>query len=43
MGAIMLKKPRSLAKMVAGVARASELPVTVKIRLGPEKVRCSRI
>lgn len=39
MGAIMLRKPRSLAKMVAGIVRESELPVTVKIRLGAEKVR----
>ncbi len=34
MGSAMLRKPRSLAKMVAGVAAASELPVTVKVRGG---------
>ncbi|GLI71425.1 hypothetical protein VaNZ11_016639, partial [Volvox africanus] len=34
MGSAMLRKPRALAKMVAGIAAESELPVTVKIRLG---------
>ncbi|KAG2446275.1 hypothetical protein HXX76_000864 [Chlamydomonas incerta] len=34
MGSAMLRKPRALAKMVAGIAADSELPVTVKIRLG---------
>eukprot|EP00983_Pelagomonas_calceolata_P006739 221125-Pelagomonas_calceolata.AAC.2 len=37
MGAIMLRKPRSLAKMVNGIVNESELPVTVKIRIGAEK------
>ena len=31
LGAAMLRKPRSLAKMVAGVVRESPLPVTVKV------------
>jgi len=43
MGAIMLRKPRSLAKMVAGIVRESELPVTVKIRTGAEKVCVGRL
>ncbi|EFJ45664.1 hypothetical protein VOLCADRAFT_105870 [Volvox carteri f. nagariensis] len=34
MGSAMLRKPRALAKMVAGIAAESELPVTVKVRLG---------
>ncbi|PNH11073.1 tRNA-dihydrouridine(47) synthase [NAD(P)(+)]-like [Tetrabaena socialis] len=34
MGSAMLRKPRALARMVAGIAAESELPVTVKIRLG---------
>lgn len=31
MGSAMLRKPRALAKMVAGIAADSELPVTVKV------------
>jgi tRNA-dihydrouridine synthase len=34
MGAALLRKPTKLAKMVAGIATAVELPVTVKIRTG---------
>jgi tRNA-dihydrouridine synthase len=34
MGAALLRKPTKLAKMVAGIAAAVELPVTVKIRTG---------
>ncbi|KAF5833686.1 hypothetical protein DUNSADRAFT_9956 [Dunaliella salina] len=43
MGAIMLRKPRSLAKMVNGIVKESELPVTVKIRIGAEKVNVHRV
>ncbi|GFR51807.1 hypothetical protein Agub_g14266, partial [Astrephomene gubernaculifera] len=39
MGSAMLRKPRSLAKMVAGIAAESELPVTVKVRLGENDKR----
>jgi tRNA-dihydrouridine synthase len=38
MGAILLRKPRSLAKLVNGLVKESELPVTVKIRSGTDKV-----
>jgi tRNA-dihydrouridine synthase 3 len=34
LGAVMLRKPRSLAKLVAGIVRDSPIPVTVKIRTG---------
>lgn len=34
LGAALLKKPTKLAKMVAGIAAAVDLPVTVKIRTG---------
>ncbi|KXZ53882.1 hypothetical protein GPECTOR_6g800 [Gonium pectorale] len=39
MGSAMLRKPRSLAKMVAGIAAESEIPVTVKVRLGENDKR----
>lgn len=39
MGAIMLRKPQSLAKLVSGIAKDSELPLTVKVRTGVDKVR----
>lgn len=31
MGSALLRKPRALAVMVAGIAAESELPVTVKV------------
>lgn len=34
LGAALLRKPTKLAKMVAGIAAASDLPITVKIRTG---------
>jgi tRNA-dihydrouridine synthase 3 len=39
MGAALLRKPTKLAKMVAGIAAAVELPVTVKIRTGTSSSR----
>jgi tRNA-dihydrouridine synthase len=38
MGAALLRKPTKLAKMVAGIAAAVELPVTVKIRTGESTI-----
>lgn len=45
MGAAMLRKPRSLAKLVAGIVAESELPVTVKIRIGEneKKINVDRV
>lgn len=45
MGAALLRKPTKLAKMVAGIAAAVELPVTVKIRTGESerKVNALRV
>ncbi|KAG2493961.1 hypothetical protein HYH03_007891 [Edaphochlamys debaryana] len=45
MGSAMLRKPLSLAKMVAGIAAGSELPVTVKVRLGEndKKINVDRV
>lgn len=45
LGAVMLKKPRSLAKLVHGIAKESLLPLTVKIRLGEseKKVNVERV
>lgn len=34
LGAALLRKPKALAKMVAGIVLESALPVTVKIRTG---------
>ena len=34
LGAIMLRKPNKVAKLVAGIAKDCPLPFTVKIRLG---------
>lgn len=42
MGAALLRKPTKLAKMVAGIAAAVELPVTVKIRTGGKLFLCWR-
>ncbi len=42
LGAVMLRKPRSLAKFVHGVVVGSPLPVTVKIRTGRSFV-CVRV
>jgi hypothetical protein len=39
MGAALLRKPTKLAKMVAGIAAAVELPVTVKIRTGEQALQ----
>ena len=35
LGAVQLRKPGKLGKLVARVAAGSELPLTVKIRTGP--------
>lgn len=45
LGAAMLRKPRSLAKLVAGIVKESEIPVTVKIRTGEseKKVNVERV
>ena len=45
LGAVMLKKPRSLATLVHGIAMESELPLTVKIRLGEseKKINVDRV
>jgi tRNA-dihydrouridine synthase len=40
MGAALLRKPTKLAKMVAGIAAAVDLPVTVKIRTGKQHLTC---
>lgn len=39
MGAALLRKPSKLAKMVHGIACASPLPITVKIRTGENDKR----
>ena len=45
LGAVLLRKPRSLAKLVHGIASESDLPVTVKVRLGEneKKVNVDRV
>ncbi|KAL6755221.1 dihydrouridine synthase-domain-containing protein [Haematococcus lacustris] len=45
LGAVMLRKPRSLAKLVHGIATQSEIPVTVKIRTGEsdKKINVDRV
>ncbi|KAG1659116.1 hypothetical protein FOA52_015909 [Chlamydomonas sp. UWO 241] len=44
-GAIMLSKPAKLARLVNGIVRESELPLTVKIRLGESerKINVERV
>lgn len=34
LGSILLRKPKSLAKLVHGIALASPIPISVKIRTG---------
>lgn len=34
MGAVLLRKPEKLARLVAGIAEGSSLPITVKVRTG---------
>lgn len=34
MGSALLRRPAKLAKMVAGIAEAIDLPLTVKVRTG---------
>jgi len=45
LGAVMLRKPRSLAKLVHGVVNGCELPVSVKVRTGEseKKVNIERV
>ncbi|GAX82719.1 hypothetical protein CEUSTIGMA_g10145.t1 [Chlamydomonas eustigma] len=45
LGAVLLRKPRSLAKLVHGIAKDSELPLTVKVRLGEseKKINVERV
>ncbi|KAF8063726.1 DUS3L [Scenedesmus sp. PABB004] len=45
LGAALLRKPTKLARLVAGIAAGSELPVTVKIRTGESdrKVNAPRV
>ncbi len=45
LGAVLLRKPRSLAKLVHGIASESELPLTVKVRLGESesKINVQRV
>lgn len=34
LGAVLLRKPAKLARLVAGLVEGSPLPVTVKVRIG---------
>ena len=34
MGAVLLRKPAKLARLVAGIAEGSPIPLTVKLRTG---------
>lgn len=45
MGAALLAKPTKLAKLVNGIVRRAEIPVTVKIRTGvsDKKINCERV
>ena len=38
MGAVLLRKPAKLARLVAGIAERSALPFTVKVRTGAKGV-----
>ena len=38
MGAVLLRKPAKLARLVAGIAEKSALPLSVKIRTGAKGV-----
>lgn len=37
LGAVLLRKPQKLARLVSGIVQGSELPVTVKIRTGEKE------
>ena len=45
LGAVLLRKPAKLARLVAGIAAGSPLPVTVKIRTGESasKINCLQV
>lgn len=38
MGAVLMRKPEKLARLVAGIAADSALPLTVKLRTGAKGV-----
>lgn len=43
MGAVLMRKPDKLARLVAGIAAESALPLTVKLRTGAKGVTESNL
>ena len=45
LGAVLLRKPQKLARLVSGIVQGSDLPVTVKIRTGENdsKINASEV